>query len=200
LGVPRLNEVPTPAASRMRTAGAFPARSATDTPPRFRYAIAVGSNRARSRDLAPAQLVARAMDQLSLPPFSAVLRSDIITSAPIGPSRRRYANAVIIIETANSPPELLKTLQLMEQQCGRRRALRWGPRTLDLDILLWNGGSWRSPGLLIPHYAYRDRDFVLRPLVQIAPHWRDPETGLTAMQSLSQLKRPKPVDRSPSPH
>uniref|UniRef100_UPI0015771B8A 2-amino-4-hydroxy-6- hydroxymethyldihydropteridine diphosphokinase n=1 Tax=Sphingomonas bacterium TaxID=1895847 RepID=UPI0015771B8A len=76
---------------------------------------------------------------------------------------------------------------------GRRRGRRWGARVLDLDIVLWSGGSWRSPGLTIPHPAFRDRRFVLDPMVALAPRWRDPVTGLTIRQLAAQLTRRRPL-------
>ena len=63
-----------------------------------------------------------------------------------------------------------------------RRGQRWGSRTLDLNIVLWGGGSWASKALSIPHPLFRGRHFVLRPAAQVAPTWRDPVTGLTLRQ------------------
>jgi 2-amino-4-hydroxy-6-hydroxymethyldihydropteridine diphosphokinase len=70
-----------------------------------------------------------------------------------------------------------------------------GSARLDLDIILWSGGSFAETDLIVPHPAFRQRDFVLRPLVAIAPHWRDPLTGLHTRQLLQRFHRPSPVDR-----
>ncbi|MFM5923843.1 MAG: 2-amino-4-hydroxy-6-hydroxymethyldihydropteridine diphosphokinase, partial [Novosphingobium sp.] len=114
-------------------------------------------------------------------------------SAPIGPSRRCYANAAVMVETNCTPDDLLAVLKRIERCFGRRvGGQRWTSRVLDLDIVLWSGGAWASKGLTIPHVAFRDRDFVLAPLVDIAPQWRDPVTGLTPRHLLHRLRRPAP--------
>ena len=154
------------------------------------YAIAFGSNQPRSRKLTPRRLVAKAMKRLSKKPFSALAVSRLIETPPLGPSRRRYANAAMLVDTKLSPPELLRKLNKMERKAGRhRRARKWSARTLDLDILLWSGGIWADDDLIIPHPEFRKRDFVLRPLAQVAPAWRDPLTGLTPRHLLAHLHK-----------
>jgi 2-amino-4-hydroxy-6-hydroxymethyldihydropteridine diphosphokinase len=126
-------------------------------------------------------------------------QSSIIRSAAVGPSRRQYANAAVVLASDLSPPELLARLQTIEQHFGRtRKGQRWQARTLDLDIVLWSWGGWISdnPMLEIPHPAMRIRDFVLGPASEIAPHWRDPVSGLSIRQLFHRLRRPKPLDRS----
>ncbi len=116
--------------------------------------------------------------------------SRIISSAPIGPSRRRYANAVLVLRSKHGPVRLLAKLKKIERSFGRRRGgARWGPRVLDLDIVLWQGGAWSSKGLTVPHIDFRTRPFVLEPAAQIAPLWRDPLTGLTLRQLRGRLQR-----------
>lgn len=123
--------------------------------------------------------------------------SPVIESAPLGPSRRRYANAVAVIETMRAPPPvLLQLFKGIEQAFGRRRGQRWGARALDLDIVLWSGGVWATPELTIPHPQFRARDFVLGPARQIAPDWRDPLTGLTVAQLHTRLTRPRPLPKA----
>ncbi|MDQ4420115.1 2-amino-4-hydroxy-6-hydroxymethyldihydropteridine diphosphokinase [Sphingobium sp. DEHP117] len=158
---------------------------------RHRYAIALGSNQPRSRTLTPHRLVEKAMERLSRKPFAAIAQSNIIETAPLGPSRRRYANACMIVETRLDPPELLDKLHKIERKAGRKRRRVWGARTLDLDIILWSGGMWGSDGLVIPHPAFRARGFVLRPLEGVAPRWRDPVTGLRIAHLRSRLEKPR---------
>ena len=114
------------------------------------------------------------------------------TTAPLGAGTRSYANAVVLIETDLAPPALLAHLKGIERAYGRRRGRRWGDRPLDLDIIGWSGGTWASRELTIPHPAFRTRRFVLSPLVEIAPDWRDPITGRTARQLLARLDRKRP--------
>ncbi len=92
----------------------------------------------------------------------------MIETAPIGPSMRRYANSAAIVVSPLEPHDMLDRLQALEARFGRRRYRRWGERTLDLDLLLWSGGSVKSRRLTVPHRLFRQRDFVLGPLVAIA--------------------------------
>jgi 2-amino-4-hydroxy-6-hydroxymethyldihydropteridine diphosphokinase len=103
----------------------------------------------------------------------------LIETPPLGPSIRRFANTAVLIETDEAPETMLERLKTIERAFGRRRGQRWGARVIDLDIILWSGGSWASPTLTIPHRLFRERDFVLRPLAAILPDWRDPVTGLS---------------------
>lgn len=118
--------------------------------------------------------------------------SPIIASDPVGPSIRRYANAVALVETVEEPPAVLARLKSIERAFGRRRGQRWSARVIDLDIVLWSGGAWWSRGLTIPHAAFRERDFVLGPLLRVAPDWRDPLTGLRVRQLHARLLRTLP--------
>ena len=153
-----------------------------------RYAVALGSNR-RGRHGSPVDEVRAALTAIGgLRAVSAVL-----ASAPVGPSLRRYANAVAIVETSESPPELLARLKRVERAFGRRPGQRWGARVIDLDIVAWSGGAWRSPGLIVPHPRWRERSFVLAPFASIAPGWRDPVSGRTVRQLLARLTARAPV-------
>lgn len=144
------------------------------------YAIAIGSNR-RGRHGAPAAEVRAAI--LALAGIGRVRAvSPTVTTAPLGPSSRRFANAAILLDTPLEPPALLAALKTIERTFGRRRGRRWGERVIDLDIILWSGGGWRDSRLVIPHAAFRTRRFVLDPLVRIAPNWRDPHTARTIRQ------------------
>ena len=152
---------------------------------RTSYIIALGSNRRHHRHGAPAHVLATAMAMLD-----PVACSRIIASRPIGPSQRAYANAVILIESDLTPPTLLQHLKSIERDFGRRTGgQRWRARVLDLDIILWSGGVWVDEALTIPHPAYRQRRFVLGPLCEIAPWWRDPLTHFSPPQQKARLDR-----------
>ncbi len=126
--------------------------------------------------------------------------SPVLASAPLGPSRRRYANAAALVKSDMAPDDLLRRLQAIEYHFGRRRrGRRWRARVLDLDIVLWSGGVWASPGLTVPHPAFRERRFVLVPALAAAPpRWRDPLTGLSLRHLLARLTRPRPLPIAPS--
>ena len=141
------------------------------------YALALGSNR-RGLHGGPAQSVRAALAAIG----GVVAVSAVIETVPVGPSQRRFANMAAIVETIEAPDALLARLKAIERGFGRRRGQRWGARVIDIDIILWSGGIWASPGLTIPHPAFRLRGFVLRPLAQIAPRWRDPVSGRTIRQ------------------
>jgi 2-amino-4-hydroxy-6-hydroxymethyldihydropteridine diphosphokinase len=154
---------------------------------RTSYVIGLGSNR-RGRHGAPEREVRAALAALG----RVVAASRIVASAPLGPSIRRFANAVALIETDETPPELLDRLKAIEADFGRRRGQRWGARVIDLDIILWSGGSWADERLNVPHAHFRERRFVLGPLATIAPGWRDPITGRTVRQLARAVDRRAP--------
>ena len=104
----------------------------------------------------------------------------------------------MLLTTRHQPPELLIRLKAIERRFGRRSGRRWGPRVLDLDIILWSGGCWGDRPTL-PHPEFRGRDFVLAPLVEIAPTWRDPVARLTMRQLLARLYRPMPSSDAVEP-
>lgn len=153
--------------------------------------VAVGGNR-RGRAGSPRRVVAAAIAALP----GVVAASRVIETAPVGPSIRRYANAAALIESDLAPDELLNMLKAAERAAGRRAGRRWGARVLDLDIVLWSGGNFAAPGILVPHPCFRARDFVLRPLIAIVPDWRDPVTRLTMRQLAARLTKRAPA---PSP-
>ncbi len=152
-----------------------------------RYLIALGSNQRHSRYGIPVAVLKQAMDVLGV---RLVAQSRIVSSKPLGPSKRTYANAAAIIETQMEPPEVLDHLKAIEASFGRRQGgRRWRARVLDLDIILWSDGIWSTAELAIPHPAFRERDFVLRPATAIAANWRDPITGLRVKHCKARLDR-----------
>ena len=120
----------------------------------------------------PVAQLKRAVAALALLPATQLRQvSQFYSSKPMGPQDQPdYVNAVAAIETELSPQQLLTALQQIEQQQGReRKAERWGPRTLDLDILLYGQLKLTTANLTIPHYGMHLREFVLYPLAEIAP-------------------------------
>ena len=159
------------------------------------YAIGLGSNRRHAHHGDPRRVLLAALAALESDDIEAIDASPIIASAPLGPSKRRYANAVALVASALSPPDMLARLKAIERAFGRRRGQRWSARTLDLDILLWSGGAWSDSALTIPHPAMIDRDFVLAPLATVAANWRHPLTSRTVRHHEAHLRQAKPVDR-----
>lgn len=161
-----------------------------------RYLIALGSNRRHRRHGPPERVLRAALAALGANGVPVVAAAPILRSAPLGPSRRRYANSAALIETRLSPPDLLRELKRIEAAFGRRSGgQRWTSRVLDLDVVLWSGGIWADPDLTVPHREFRQRDFVLRPALALAPAWRDPITALSLRQLHARLTRPRPIPR-----
>ena len=161
---------------------------------RTSYAIGLGSNRRHGRHGPPAAAVHAAIDALRERGFHIEAVSRVRPNPALGPAGRSFANAAVLLATDLNPPELLAELKDLERSFGRRGGRRWGPRVIDLDILLWSEGPFEAPGLLVPHQAMRERSFVLDPLAELVPAWRDPVSGLTVRQLRARLARPRPVD------
>jgi 2-amino-4-hydroxy-6-hydroxymethyldihydropteridine diphosphokinase len=161
-----------------------------------RYLIALGSNMRVPQVGGPRRVLEAALAALEAEGLEVEAVSSIVASAPLGPSRRRYANAAAVAATDLAPPDLLALLQRIERAFGRRRRGRnWRARPLDLDIVLWSDGAWQSVALTIPHPEFRSRSFVLVPAAAIAPDWRDPVTGQTLRRQRARLTRPRPLPR-----
>lgn len=135
------------------------------------YAIAIGSNRPSGRHGRPPGVVEAAIALLD-EEFGLFDASPIVLNAAHGGAGRDFANSVALIESDLEPPEMLTRVKEIEREFGRRRGKRWGPRVLDLDIVLWSGGKFRSRELTVPHPQLGRRSFVLGPLAAIAPSWR----------------------------
>jgi len=101
--------------------------------------------------------------------------SKIYETEPLGPPQPRYLNAAFRVETLLTPPELLRVLLRTERRLGRHRVPdeRWGPRSVDLDLLWDQRGPYKSPGLRVPHRELENRGFALTPLLDVLPELRD---------------------------
>jgi len=108
-----------------------------------------------------------------------------------------FLNCVVALETTESPERLMAAILQIEQEMGRQRIQRKGPRTIDIDILLFGDNILDSPALIIPHPAMHERRFVLQPLTEIAPGARHPVQNKTAQQLLDALPPGQEVRRYP---
>jgi len=130
-----------------------------------RIYVGMGSNLA-----APEQQLRSALDALThLPGTTVAGVSAFYQSDSLLPGQPRYTNAVAALDSRLAPLELLDALQAIENDQGRERLERWGPRTLDLDILLFGDRLIDEPRLKVPHYQMHLRAFVLYPLAELAP-------------------------------
>jgi len=152
-----------------------------------RYAIALGSNLGDRL-----QHLTDAHDELA-EAFSMAAVSAIYETAPVGgPAQGPYLNAVVVIETGADPLQVLEVCQAIERDHGRERGVRWGPRTLDLDIVVAEEHH-HDERLTIPHPRAAEREFVLRPLCDVWPDAAVGEDG-NAREALSALQS-QGVDR-----
>lgn len=149
-----------------------------------RVYLALGSNLAD-----PLHQVQAALDALAaIPETTLVVSSAFYRTPPYGPpDQPDYLNAAVALDTALLPEELLDQTQRIEQEQGRvRKEERWGPRTLDLDIILFGDQTLATPRLTVPHYDIANRAFMLVPLLEIAPEIALPD-GVKAAELLSKL-------------
>jgi 2-amino-4-hydroxy-6-hydroxymethyldihydropteridine diphosphokinase len=127
----------------------------------------------------PAGQLRRAFVELAELPYTQLIRhSPLYGSKPVGPpDQPDYVNAAAMLQTSLNAHSLLDELQAVEQRHGRERADRWGPRTLDLDLLLYGDERIDSPRLQVPHPQMHRRAFVLVPLHELAPDLELPGRG-----------------------
>jgi 2-amino-4-hydroxy-6-hydroxymethyldihydropteridine diphosphokinase len=125
------------------------------------------------------RMLTRALEELDAhPDVETGAASRIYETAPTGPpGQRDYLNAAAEVWTRLAPQELLETVKGIETRMGRRPGERWGPRVIDIDIILWGERQVHTDTLTIPHPEFRGRAFVLEPLAEIAGSERDPATG-----------------------
>jgi dihydroneopterin aldolase/2-amino-4-hydroxy-6-hydroxymethyldihydropteridine diphosphokinase len=116
--------------------------------------------------------------------------SSFIETAPYGVTDQDdFLNGCLELKTLLSPHELLETLNRIEKDAGRERLIHWGPRTLDLDIIFYDDLIYGDKNLCIPHADYKKRDFVLKPLCEIAPYKHDPAGGKTMVELFEEIKK-----------
>lgn len=146
--------------------------------------IALGSNLGERKQYLDAGV--KALDEAG--GCSVVRVSSWLVTPPYGMTEQPdFLNGCLELKTLLEPEELLEALHRIEKEAGRERILRWGPRTLDLDIIFYDDLVWESENLCIPHVDMHRRDFVLRPLCEIAPYKRHPITGITVKEMLEQI-------------
>ncbi|MBE6015856.1 MAG: 2-amino-4-hydroxy-6-hydroxymethyldihydropteridine diphosphokinase [Lachnospiraceae bacterium] len=159
--------------------------SVTITRGRHRAFVALGSNMGDTKGF-----LDMAVNELNNADGCKVVKvSDYIVTKPYGGVEQDdFLNGAMEIETLLTPDELLDLLHVIEQKAGRERKIHWGPRTLDLDILFYDDIIYSTDTLVIPHPEIQKRDFVLRPMAEIAGYFRHPILQETMTELLSMLQ------------
>ena len=125
----------------------------------------------------------KAMDLLTANCGTIIKRSSVYETAAWGiTDQADFLNMAVQLQTSKSPTELLASILKIETTLGRQRSVKWGPRTLDIDILLYNDSIIETPELVIPHPFLQERLFTLLPLAEIAPDYIHPKLHKTIAQ------------------
>ena len=158
--------------------------------------IGIGSNLAAPPAKSPLETAQSALSALAAPHLQPMACSSWYESAPVPMSDQPwFVNAAALIATDREPDVLLAWMFDVEARFGRVRGERNAARTLDLDLLDYDGLIIETPTLVLPHPRLHERRFVLEPLCEIAPHWRHPRLGLTAAELLAGLPAGQQVRR-----
>lgn len=148
-------------------------------------AIALGSNMGNSQKTLEAAL--QRLDEFEN--IKVKNYSSWYKTKPIGPSQDEFLNGCAILQVGLAPHDLLNVLLKIEDEFGRVRRERWGPRTLDLDLILYEDLVLNTPDLTIPHPEMLNRAFVLVPLAEVAPNMIEPKSGLSIIQLLEKVEQ-----------
>jgi 2-amino-4-hydroxy-6-hydroxymethyldihydropteridine diphosphokinase len=147
-------------------------------------AIGVGSNQGDS-----VRICRDVFDLLQKHPAISILgTSSLYRTSPVGVTEQNwFINAAVVLHTRLAPQALLELMLEVEKSFGRVRTIKWGPRSLDLDILFYEDIQLDLPGLKVPHPLMSERLFVLAPLAEIEPDWVHPALGLTVHEMLDRI-------------
>jgi 2-amino-4-hydroxy-6-hydroxymethyldihydropteridine diphosphokinase len=141
----------------------------------------------------PAKAFSRALEQIA-EAGEIIAVSRLWRTLPVGPSQPDFLNAAAVIEWPGGPRSLLERCRELEVDAGRDRVQerRWGPRILDLDLLLAASAVCRGPALELPHQRFHERRFVLEPSAEVAASWTHPLLGLTIEELAARARKHEP--------
>lgn len=146
--------------------------------------LSLGSNLGRRTEN-----IAKAVKTLERNGLRVLRASSLIETAPYGVTDQPpFINCALECETALPPGRLMGAILRIERGLGRVRGRKWGPRTIDIDIIFYGERALELKNLVVPHYDMHNREFVLAPLCELNPGLRHPVLGLTAAEMLSRLR------------
>lgn len=150
--------------------------------------VALGANLPTAAYGPPERGLQEALRRLGARGAATQARSRLWRTAPVPASDQPdYLNAVARLDTTLGPEALLAEMLAVERELGRERGVRWGPRTIDLDLLAYEDVIRDAPDLTLPHPRLVGRAFVLLPLAEAAPGWRHPVLGVTVEELIARL-------------
>ena len=147
------------------------------------YILSLGSNQGDRLSL-----LASVQDRFIALNCSIDATSRIIETAPWGKTDQAdFLNQAIQVSCELKPLEMLLLCQQIEEEFGRERSIKWGPRTMDIDIIAWSGGVFNQEGLVVPHPRMHQRLFVLQPMEEICPDWVHPSIQVTIEELIERI-------------
>ncbi len=154
------------------------------TSPLNQYLIGLGSNLGERE-----ALLAEARRQIGAHLGTVEAAARAYATAPMGAADQPFLNSAVVVSSALAPGDAMRALLAIEASLGRVRTVKWGNRTIDLDLLLWNdagvASTYEDDVVTIPHPHLLERDFALVPAAEIAPGWTHPVTGLSLADECS---------------
>ncbi len=148
-----------------------------------KVAIGLGGNQGDRLDF-----LKRAAERLAEEFLQEAKASSVYETEPWGVTDQpKFLNAVVVGLSEWKPPAIVNFLKTLERDLGRKQTERYGPREIDLDLLVYGSVEWSTEGVVVPHERLAERDFVLMPLAEVWPDWRHPRLGKNSAELLSSL-------------
>lgn len=154
-----------------------------------KIAISLGSNLGDREKFLKA-----AFDYLAAEFLQEAVSSSIYESEPWGiTDQPRFYNSIVVGYSEWKPPALVNFFKRLESKIGKRSSTKYGPREIDIDLIAYGNQEWNSDGVTVPHPHFRERSFVVAPLAEVWPDWKDPKTQISAQSLWEALSKKTPA-------